>query len=69
MKIDANAHDRLSRATACAIAAARAIDAIRLWRDQLTPQEFERVRRRLRLMTEHDAANLWEKPDGPTANR
>lgn len=60
MKINAPDSDRLTRAVACALAAARAIDAIRLWRDQLTPQECEKVRRRLRLMTEHDAANLWE---------
>lgn len=49
----------VSQTAAVAIAAARAIDALHIWLERLTPAQVEEVRRRLHSKQEWLAVNLW----------
>lgn len=49
----------MTSAVACAIAAARALQSIQLWVEQLSQQEQEEVTRRLVVRNEMYARTLW----------
>ena len=51
---------RLSSAAACAIAAARAMDAVELWAEKLTEEEHAEVCDRLAARQEWRALYYWK---------
>ncbi len=53
--------NRFVSSIACAKAAARAVEAIRLWAGRMTPEDRQEVLRRLQTRQEWLAAELWEK--------